>query len=72
MAFGINMDGRGSGGRAFKPSRSTADTLLVIAFLALAFCVFDYSAYGSGSVASALGDAQRWFQGEVGSLKLKM
>lgn len=73
MSFSINLDrDRDLKARTFKPSASLSKTMTVFGLLFLAFCIFDYSPYGTGLVASGLADAQRWFQGEIGSLRIRM
>jgi hypothetical protein len=71
MAFSVNVGTeRDNLRRPAKPTGSGTNGLAVLAILFVAFCIFDYSPYGTGVVASVLADAQRWFQGVMKGLKV--
>ena len=73
MAFSVNMDGpRAGASREFRRGRSGRATLIALACVFAAFCVFDYSSYGYGIVAQSLGSSQHWFRGFVGTFRLRM
>ena len=71
MSFGLHIEQRG--GRA--PSRRSGGSgapLVVLAVLFAMFCVFDYSPYGGGYVATYLGHFQRWFQGFIAGFRVRL
>ncbi len=61
MSFGLHIEQRGATGK-LRSSRNTTGPLTALGIAFVAFCIYDYSPYGTGVVAAALGDAQRWFQ----------
>ena len=71
MSFPMRIEQRVPDRRR-RPSGDAMGPLTAIGIVFAAFCVYDYSPYGHGYVAILLADAQRWFQGFVGSFKLKM
>ncbi len=73
MAFSVNMDGPNVGAsRNFRSSGRGRASAIALACVFAAFCVYDYSPYGYGVVAQSLGNSQHWFQGFVGTFRLRM
>ena len=72
MSFSVNVTPVATASRpGFKGSGNTKGMLIVFAIVFIAFCFYDYSPYGYGYVAEALGQMQRWVQSTVGGFRIK-
>lgn len=72
MAFSTNFERRSTPSPRQSSAMSGQAFFTTLAILIAAFCLWDYSSYGSGVVAQGLHRMQHDFQGFVYSFRLRM